>query len=169
MRFYQLEFPYTLLSCHEDYKGCTHTGTYCWVWNNNNNNYAFHLFSTFLGTHDVMAAILRQNAHHTPAYWWRGDRVMKPISVWGWLEGHDGQRPVGEFGQDAWITPLLFSKDILGFLTTTESQDLSLTSHPKDSACWQYSVPITTGALRPTQTTGEHPLLVSLTPLPTST
>ncbi len=25
-----------------------------------------------------------------------------------------------------------FSKDILGFLMTTESQDLSLTSHPKD-------------------------------------
>ncbi len=25
-----------------------------------------------------------------------------------------------------------FSKNILGFLMTTESQDLSLTSHPKD-------------------------------------
>ncbi len=22
------------------------------------------------------------------SYWWRGDRVMKPISVWGWLGGH---------------------------------------------------------------------------------
>ncbi len=32
---------------------------------------------------DAMAAISRQNAHHTPAYWWRGDRMMKPISVWG--------------------------------------------------------------------------------------
>ncbi len=29
---------------------------------------------------------------------------------------------------------LLFSKDILGFLMTTEWQDLGLTSHPKDSA-----------------------------------
>ncbi len=28
----------------------------------------------------------------------------------------------------------LFSKDILGFLMTTESQDLGLTSHPKDGA-----------------------------------
>ncbi len=27
-----------------------------------------------------------------------------------------------------------FSKDILGFLMTTESQDLGLTSHPKDGA-----------------------------------
>ncbi len=34
---------------------------------------------------DVTAPIVHQNAHHTPAYWWRGDRVMKPISVWGWL------------------------------------------------------------------------------------
>ncbi len=31
--------------------------------------------------------------------------------------------------------PYSFSKDILGFLMTTESQDLGLTSHPKDSAC----------------------------------
>ncbi len=27
-----------------------------------------------------------------------------------------------------------FSKDILGFLMTTENQDLGLTSHPKDGA-----------------------------------
>ncbi len=57
---------------------------------------------------DVTAAILRQNAHHTPAYWWREDRVMKPISVWGWFGGHDVQRPMGKFGQDAGVTPLLF-------------------------------------------------------------
>ncbi len=38
------------------------------------------------------------------------------------------------FGQDTGVTPLLFSKDILGFLMTTESQDLGLTSHPKDGA-----------------------------------
>jgi len=43
---------------------------------------------------DATAAIVRQNPHHTPAYWWRGDRVMKPISVWGLLGGHDGQRPI---------------------------------------------------------------------------
>ncbi len=92
---------------------------------------------------DATAAIVRQTAHHTPAYLWRGDRVMKPISVWGWLGGHYGQRPMGQFGQDAEVTPLLFSKDILGFLMTTESQDLGLTSHPKDGACWQYRVPVT--------------------------
>ncbi len=31
------------------------------------------------------------------------------------------------------LHPCTFSKDILGFLMTTESQDLGLTSHPKDS------------------------------------
>ncbi len=83
---------------------------------------------------DETAAILRQNAHHTPAYWWRG--VMKPISVWGWLRGYDeGQRPMGKFDQDAGVRPNSFSKDILGFLMTTERQDLGLTSYPKDGAC----------------------------------
>ncbi len=32
------------------------------------------------------------------------------------------------------LHPYSFWKDILGFLMTTESQDLSLTSHPKDGA-----------------------------------
>ncbi len=58
---------------------------------------------------DATAAILRQNAHHTPpSYWWRGDRVMKTISVWELLGGHDGQRLMGKFGHDAGVTPLLF-------------------------------------------------------------
>ncbi len=114
-------------------------------WCNNNNN-LIHLYSALhrrgesphpppmcsIHLDDATAAILHQNAHHTPAYWWRGDRVMKPISVWGWLGGHDGQRPMGKFGQDAGLHPYSFSKDILGFLMTTESQDLGLTSHPKD-------------------------------------
>ncbi len=83
-----------------------------------NNNNSLHLYSAFLGTQSTLhsvcvcvggggspqpppvcsihpnnakAAILRQNSHHTPAYWWRGDRVMKPIGVWRWLGGHDGQ------------------------------------------------------------------------------
>ncbi len=48
-----------------------------------------------------------------------------------------------EFGQDIGVTPLLFKRYVMGFLTTTESQDLGLTSHPKYSAFWQYSVPVT--------------------------
>ncbi len=76
-----------------------------------------------------MAAILRQNAHHTPAYWWRGDdeanqcmgmTVMMVRSQWGSLARMPG------------LNPYSFLKDILGFLMTRESQDLL-----------QYSVPIT--------------------------
>ncbi len=43
-----------------------------------------------------------------------------------------------EFGQDTGVTPLLFTRSAMGFLMTTESQDLGLTSHPKDSGV-QYS------------------------------
>ncbi len=32
------------------------------------------------------------------------------------------------------LHPYSFSKNILGFLMTTENQDLGLTSHPKDGA-----------------------------------
>ncbi len=40
-----------------------------------------------------------------------------------------------EFGQDTGVTPLLFYDECHGiFLMTTESQDLGLTSHPKDGA-----------------------------------
>ncbi len=88
----------------------------------------------------------------------RGEEtVMKPISVWGWLGGHDGQRPMGEFGQDAGVTPLLFSKDILGFLMTTESQDLGLTSHPKDGAFYSVVSPSLYWGVGPTQTAGWAP------------
>ncbi len=39
-----------------------------------------------------------------------------------------------EFGQDTGVTPLFFTRIAMGFLMTTESQDLGLTSHPKDCA-----------------------------------
>ncbi len=39
-----------------------------------------------------------------------------------------------EFGQDTGVTPLVFMRSAMGFVLTTESQDLSLTSHPKDSS-----------------------------------
>ncbi len=87
---------------------------------------------------DATTAVLCQNAHHTPAYWWRGDRVMKPIGVWGLLGGHDGQRPIWA-GCRAYIPTFL--KDILGFLMTTESQDLGLMSHPKYGAFYSIVSP----------------------------
>ncbi len=49
----------------------------------------------------------------------------------------------GEFGQDTGVTPLLFTRSAMGFLMTTASQDLGLTSHPKMVLFRQYSVPIT--------------------------
>ncbi len=48
-----------------------------------------------------------------------------------------------EFGQDTGVTPLLFTRSAMEFLMTTESQDLGLTSHPKDVLFLQYSVPVT--------------------------
>ncbi len=63
----------------------------------------------------------------------------------------------GEFGQDTGVTPLLFTRSAMGFYLTTEIQAFGLTSHPKDGAFWQYSVPVT-GALGPTQTTEWVPL-----------
>ncbi len=111
-----------------------------------------HLYSAFQGTQsdlhrrgespqpppvcsihldDSTAAILRQNAHHTPAYWWRGDGD-EPNQCMGIIRRHDGQRPMGQFGQDAGVTPLLFFEGHSGILMTTESQDLGLTSHPKE-------------------------------------
>ncbi len=40
----------------------------------------------------------------------------------------------GEFGQDTGVTPLRFTRSAMGFLITTESQDLGLMSHPKVGA-----------------------------------
>ncbi len=37
------------------------------------------------------------------------------------------------------LHPYSFSKDILGFLMTTESQDLGLTSHPKNGHMFEYA------------------------------
>ncbi len=53
---------------------------------------------------------------------------MKPIGVWGWFGGHDGQRPMGKFGQDAKVTSLLSLKD-MGFLMMTKNQDWDVRNH----------------------------------------
>ncbi len=76
---------------------------------------------------------------HT-SYRWRGERVIEPIKWMGiirrpWLTRASG----GNLSR----TLILFTRSAVGFLMTTESQDLSLSSHPKDCAFWQYSVPVT--------------------------
>ncbi len=57
-----------------------------------------------------------------------------------WLTRASG----GNFGQDTGDTPLLFTRSAMGFLMTTESQDLGLTSHPKDGEVFcvaKYGIP----------------------------
>ncbi len=109
---------------------------------------------------DATAAIVRQNA---PKHQLTGGEETEWRSQSA--EMRIVRRPMGKFGQDAKVTPLLFSKDILGFLMTTESQDLDLMSHPKDGAfCSIVSPSLYQG---PTQTAGWAP--PALTPLPAAT
>ncbi len=88
------------------------------------------------GCHRTMSPV---RSPHT-SYWWRGERVIEPIKWMEiirrlWLTRAQWR----EFGQDTRVTPLLFTRSAMGFLMTAESQDLGLTSHPKDGAFWQYS------------------------------
>lgn len=56
---------------------------------------------------DATAAILSQNAQHTPAYWWRGYRVTIPISTYGDDKEAMMYLGKGKFGQNAVVTHLL--------------------------------------------------------------
>ncbi len=85
----------------------------------------------------------RQCAHHTPATGGEERESLSQSSGWRLLGGHIDKGQWGEFGQDTGVTPLHFTRSAMGFLMTTESQDLGLTSHPKDGAFWKYSVPVT--------------------------
>ncbi len=70
------------------------------------------------GCHRTTAPV---RSPHTGYRW----RVREPIKWMGII-----RRPW--FGQDTGVTPYSFARSAMGFLMTTESQDLSLTSHPKD-------------------------------------
>ncbi len=76
-----------------------------------------------------------QDAHRTPAYWWREDRVIKPIRVWGWLGGHDSQTANGQIrpGSHSY-TPTLFEGHPGIFLWPQRARTSILQSHPKDGA-----------------------------------
>ncbi len=102
---------------------------------------------------DATAAIVRQNDHHTPAYWWRRERVMKPI-VWGLLGDHDGQRPMGEFSQDAGVKPLLFFKWHPGIFNDHRESGPRFNVSSEGRCFFTVLCPRHyTGALGPTQTT----------------
>ncbi len=98
-----------------------------------------HPFGWCDGCHRTTAPV---RSPHT-SYRWR-ERVIDPIKWMGiirrpWLTRASGGNLVRTTG----LHPYSFMRSAMGFLMTTESQDLGLSSHPKDSACWQYSVPIT--------------------------
>ncbi len=105
------------------------------------------------GSHRTTAPV---RSPHT-SYRWRGERDRANQVDGDYWEAMIDKGLWREFGQDTGVTPLLFTRSAVEFLMTTESQELGLTSHPKDGAFLQYSVPITTGALGPTQTTGWAP------------
>ncbi len=81
----------------------------------------------------VIETIKCMRSPHT-SYRWRGERVIEPIKWMGiirkpWLIKASGGNLARTPGL---LTPLLFTRSALGFLMTAESQDLGLTSHPKD-------------------------------------
>ncbi len=88
---------------------------------------------------NAMAATgqLRQSAHHTPATGGEERESLSQSSGWDYWEAMIDKGQWREFGQDTGVTPLLFTRSAMGFLTTTESQDPGLTSHPKDGAFLQ--------------------------------
>ncbi len=74
----------------------------------------------------------RQCAHHTPATGGE-EREIEPIKWMGiigrpWLTRASG----GNLARTPGLHPYSFTMSVMGFLMTTESQDLGLTSHPKD-------------------------------------
>ncbi len=53
---------------------------------------------------NATAAILRHNAHHTPAYWWRGDKEMMGIIRRPWWS----EANLGQSGRVIFLCVLLF-------------------------------------------------------------
>ncbi len=106
------------------------------------------------GSHSTTAPV---HSPHT-SYRWRREREMEPIQWMGiirrpWLTRASG----GNLAQTPGLYPYTFTMSVMGFLMTTESQDLGLTSHPKDGAFYSIVSPSLYWALGPTQTTGWAP------------
>ncbi len=134
--FIMLKILFFLNNCYPFELFVRQTITLCkYIKQHNNNNYSVHLYSAFLGTQSTLHRMggissTTTNVQYPPG-WCDGSHIaperpphtillverrqsneanqcMGMISVWGWLGGHDGQRLMGEFGQDAEVTPLLF-------------------------------------------------------------
>ncbi len=113
------------------------------------------------GCHRTMVPV---RSPHT-SYRWRGERDRANQVDGDYWEAMIDKGQWWEFGQDTGVTPLLFTRSAMGFLMTTE---INISS---ERCCfWQYSVPVTIlGRWDPHRLQGEHPLLVSLTPLQAAT
>ncbi len=124
---------------------------------------SLHLYSAFQGTQSTLHTrgnLL--NHHQCAASTWMMRRqpycartptthqltggeemVMNPISVWGWLGGHDGQRPMGKF-EDAGVTPLLFFEGHPGIFNDHRESGPRFNVSSEGRCFLQYSVPVTT-------------------------
>ncbi len=67
---------------------------------------------------------------------------MKPIGLWELLGGHDGQRPMGKFGQNAGGTPLLFFEGHPGIFNDYRESGPRFNVSSEGRCFLQYSVPI---------------------------
>ncbi len=101
---------------HSVYYSVYHFVNHSIYFNNNNDNNLLHLYSTFLGTQSALHSkggspqtppmcsihlMMRRQPYCTrtpPTHQLTGgeETVMKPISVWRWLGGHDAQRLMGK-------------------------------------------------------------------------
>ncbi len=113
----------------------------------------------------------RQCIYHTPATGGEERGSKSQSSGWGLLGGHDWQGPVaGIWPGHRGYTPTLYEKSHGIFNNRRESGPRFNVSSEGWCFFLQYSVPITIlGCKDPHRPQGEHPLLASLTPLPTVT
>ncbi len=97
-----------------------------------------HPLGWYDGSHSTTAPV---RSPHT-SYWWRGEREIEPIKWMGiirrpWLIRASG----GNLARTPGLHPYSLREVPWSFLMTTESQDLGLTSHPKDGAFYSIVSP----------------------------
>ncbi len=104
-----------------------------------NNNNLLHLYIHLWWCNGSHIA----SEHHTTANWWRRDRVMKPISVWGRLGRHDGPRAIGTFfWPECQSNTLLFFGGLLGICNDHRESGPRFNISSEGRCFLQYSVPI---------------------------
>ncbi len=114
-----------------------------------NNNNSLHSYSAFMGTQNAFHRRGNLLVHHQcAASTWMMRRqsycARTANQCIGIIRRHDGQRPMGEFGQNAGITPLLFFEGHPGiFNDHRESGPRFKVSSERRCFFWQNSVPIT--------------------------